>query len=266
MKKTLTTLVKQLAQPALSRTDVIPWSCPVPSFGNISRSVVATLGLNPSNREFVDQNGTELTGKCRRLQTLSSLGLRCWSEAADDHLNMIKKSCFSYFSKNPYDGWFRAMEHIISGVDASYYEGETRACHLDLIPFATSIKWTELSQKQRTLLLSLTSETLGVLLRDSKIRLLILNGKSVVENLEKVAGIVLDREEKPSWTLPRYSRPGVRGFAYRGHIHELAGINLNRSVLVLGYNHNIQSSFGVTNKVKKSIRSWLSTAAKEVMK
>lgn len=33
----------------------IPWASPVVSFGNPAISRVATLGLNPSNLEFVDR-------------------------------------------------------------------------------------------------------------------------------------------------------------------------------------------------------------------
>ena len=56
-------------------TDMIPWSCPVPAFGDLLNSFVATLGLNPSNREFVDEEGNELEGAARRLHTLRSLSL-----------------------------------------------------------------------------------------------------------------------------------------------------------------------------------------------
>ena len=59
------------------------------------------------------------------------------------------------------------------------------------------------------------------------------------------------------WTLPRRSNSGVTGYAFRGAVRELAGVRLKRKVMVLGFNHNIQSSFGVTTKVKASIRNWI---------
>ena len=37
----------------------------------------------------------------------------------------------------------------------------------------------------------------------------------------------------------------------------MSGIVLGRKILVLGFNHNIQSSFGVTTKVIQEIRSWI---------
>src|SRR3954451_1613485 len=107
MHTALATLIDRLDSSVASTTDVIPWGCPVPSFGDLSNSRVATLGLNPSNREFVDELGNELQGSYRRFHTLKSLGLRSWSDADARHLRLILESCRAYFSGNPYDKWFR---------------------------------------------------------------------------------------------------------------------------------------------------------------
>ena len=71
----LTTLLDRMDSAALAGTSVIKWSAPVPSFGDLSSSLVATVGLNPSNREFVDDSGQELCDTDRRFHTLGSLGL-----------------------------------------------------------------------------------------------------------------------------------------------------------------------------------------------
>ena len=102
-----------------------------------------------------------------------------------------------------------ALDKIIAGTNTSYYGSNGAACHLDLIPYATSKKWSVLSSKQRGLLIEATGDTLGLLLRDSPIRALVLNGSTVVRSLEKVAEISLDRREVSSWTLPRKSGAGV---------------------------------------------------------
>ena len=47
------------------------------------------------------------------------------------------------------------------------------------------------------------------------------------------------------------------GYAYEGIVDELFDVQFGRSVKVLGFNHNIQSSFGVTNEVQYSIRQWV---------
>ena len=98
MYSTLTTLLDRLDRLDASATDVIGWGCPVPSFGDLSRAQVATLGLNPSNLEFVDEAGNELEGQSRRFHTLRSLGLESWAEADARHLQMIMDSCQQFKS------------------------------------------------------------------------------------------------------------------------------------------------------------------------
>jgi hypothetical protein len=265
MDKMLHDLIGQLDEHLCKTSQVIPWSCPVPSFGDVSKSVLATLGVNPSNREFVDESGRELRGSSRRLHTLTSLGLQKWSDVDETHVRLIAQACREYFSRNPYNGWFRALDHIMSGAGVSYYSGSYRACHLDLIPFATKCKWTDLTIRQRSSLLAGGGDTLAVLLRDSSIRVLVLNGRTVVAHLQKVANVEFQRTEMRQWTLPRTSGSGVAGLAFRGKLTQLSGVDLERSVLVLGYNHNLQSSFGVTRSVKNAIARWISAEASKVI-
>ena len=264
MHEVLSTLIERLDDPASSETNIIGWGSPVPFFGDLSRSSVATLGLNPSNREFVDVEGNELHGASRRFHSLSSLRLTRWSDAEQEHQELIADYCRSYFLRNPYDGWFRELNHLISGTGASYYDASAQACHLDLIPYATACKWTDLTSFQRSTLLALAGDTLGILLRDSPIRLLILNGQTVVDNLQKLADTRFEKEAIPDWTLPRRSSSGVMGYAFMGAVRYLAGVRLKREVIVLGFNHNIQSSFGMTLLVKAGIRRWITQAAHEV--
>ena len=265
MSTTLSNLIERLDNPVLTGANVIPWGCPVPSFGDLSCSKVATLGLNPSNREFVDIEGKELDGNSRRFHTLKSLGLARWSEVNARHLRLIMNSCREYFSVNPYDGWFKRLDHIISGTKSSYYDASAKACHLDLIPYATACKWTELTHRQRSSLLAVAGDTLGLLLRDSPVRLLVLNGKSVVEQFENIAGICLEKRPMRDWSLPRRTKSAVTGFAYKGVVRRISGVRLNHEVLVLGFNHNIQSSFGVTTEVMMAIRRWVTRTANEAI-
>lgn len=265
MHNTLLSLLERLDNKELVKAQVIPWSSPIPSFGDLSCSTIATLGLNPSNREFVDVEGKELEGGFRRFHTLKSLGIKNWSSANSHHRKLIQESCNRYFHQNPYDGWFKGLDRIISGTNTSYYDNLFKACHLDLIPYATACKWTELTTQQRALLLNFAGDTLGLLLRNSPVRVLILNGKTVIENLQKIAGVSFEKTLMTDWTLPRKAGGGVKGFAYSGTISEVAGIRLERNVHVLGFNHNIQSSFGVTTVVKSAIRNWITLSAGEII-
>lgn len=264
MNKELSTLVKRLNDSSLLENEVIPWGSPVPSFGNLSLARVATIGLNPSNREFVDPSGKELDGKERRFHTLSSLGIARWSDATQDHLDLILELCQNYFSRNPYDAWFKRLDNLISGTAMSYYFPSGQACHLDLIPYATSSKWTSLTSEQRLLLLKITGDTLGLLLRNSPVELVILNGQTVVDNFQRIAGVEFERILIPEWALPRKSGESVPGYAYKGDVDKIGGIELAHRICVLGYNHNIQSSFGVTNQVQAAIRNWISISSKNV--
>src|SRR5690606_8657466 len=134
---TLVTLLDRLTDETAREAQVIPWGCPVPAFGDPAAARVATLGLNPSNREFVDDEGVELVGAARRFHTLTSLGLSSWDDADADHLDRILVSCRDYFTGNPYDRWFRRLDTVVSATGASFYDPASPACHLDLVPYAT---------------------------------------------------------------------------------------------------------------------------------
>jgi hypothetical protein len=66
------------------------------------------------------------------------------------------------------------------------------------------------------------------------------------------------------WSLPRKTRAGVAGIAYSGDVTSIAGVDLGRPIRVLGFNHNIQSSFGVTKRVSNAIRQWLGDSYSQV--
>lgn len=250
-------LVERMKDSDLSELDIITWGSPVPSFGNLSNSKIATLGLNPSNKEFLDNDGSELSGLERRFHTLNSLGITGWGEATVAHYQSILQLCNDYFSRNPYDAWFKRLDYLISGTALSYYFPANGACHLDLIPFATSTKWGELSNWQKATLLSRYSDLLGTLLKNSKIKVLILNGKSVIDNFLKISNADIKIERMHDWDLPRKDSEGVPGYSYQGIVNNIGGVTLDDELYIFGFNHNIQSSYGVTTSVQSSIRNWI---------
>lgn len=244
----------------ITKTSIIPWSSPIPSFGDLYSSAIATVGLNPSNKEFIGTDAKELRGVKRRFPTLTSLNISSWSDIDEIHLEQILDSCKNYFNRNPYE-WFKRLDFVISGTNKSYYFPSGEACHLDLIPFATSEKWGNLSVQEKSLLLELSGDTLGILLAASPIELLVLNGGTVVENFRKISNISFESTEQSAWVLPREQGEGVAGFSYEGRTSSIGGVNLGREIRVIGYNHNIQSSYGVTNNVLRAIRKWISITA-----
>lgn len=261
MHRPLTFLLDQLDRGMFDGTDVLAWGAPVPVFGDIDSARLVTLGINPSSREFVDETGRELADAARRFPTLHSLGLHRWADADFTHIRSIERACRAYFTGNPYDGWFRRLDQVISGTSSPFYAPMFPACHLDLVPYATSRRWGTLSRADRDRLLEVGMQILGELLAESPARVLILNGKTVVEQFQRAAGIKLEPREMAEWELPRSEGPPVRGIAYEGWAFEVAGRPLGRGVRLLGYNHNIQSSFGVTTEVIRSIRAWIAQEA-----
>ena len=256
MRAAVSILVKYLCEMTRD-TAVIDWTPPVPVFGDPSRALVATLGLNPSDREFVDVQGRELDGTRRRFPTLRSLGLECWHEATDVHFEEIAEACRSYFKRNPYDAWFGHLDFLIEETSTSFYTPINPAIHLDVVPYATGLKWGALPGRDRALLAEGASEVLGTILRDAPVSLIVLNGASVVKSFEMLCDVDLCRDEQPEWSLPRRTGRHVKGYSFAGVVNCIADIDLGGEVLVLGYNHNIQSSFGITQGVRQSIREWI---------
>lgn len=244
---------------ALGATAVMPNACPVPYFGELRKSRIATLGINPSNREFVDDLGMELVGDDRRFPTLSSLGLTEWGEASSCDIEEIIDACDTYFLGNPYDRWFKVLDRVIAGAGATYYCPTSPASHLDLVPFATSIKWGALQAGERRTLLECGGDVLGALLRDSSVDFLVLNGRSVVREFERVSGSRLSAQRCPSWDLGREGSRTVEGWGFVGSICEVGGVPLGRTIAVLGFNLNVQSSFGVTRDALDSLAKWISS-------
>src|SRR5690606_14169939 len=135
----------------------------------------------------------------------------------------IDRACRSYFYSSPVDRWFRRLDAVVSGVNASYYDRFFPACHLDLIPFATRPKWAGLTGRQRRALLDVAWDTWGILVADSHIRVVVLNGTGLVELFQAMSGTDLERREEPSWTLPRQNGRDVHGTSYTGHLDVSGG-------------------------------------------
>ena len=257
MYSQMTRLVDVLDDDGLRADQVIGWSCPVPFFGHLESARVATVGINPSNREFVGLDGEELGIGEQRLPTLRSLGLESWGEADFTALRGILAACRNYFERNPYDGWFGALQRIIAGTGRSYYSPTSDACHLDIVPWATATKWGTLLPAARKRLVLRAAAALETMISGSPIAMLVLNGQEVVRQFEALTGQQFTVTFQPAWDLPRKSGRPVIGLAYTMTMDQLAGVPLQRPVAVIGYNHNLQSSFGVTTHARHAIRDWI---------
>jgi hypothetical protein len=151
---------------------------------------VATLGLNPSRQEFLAPNGRELLGEDRRFETLLSLGITKLGDATDSALHRVFDGCCKYFYRRPYRRWFDQLEAVIWPLGTSYYDGT--ACHLDLVQWATDPVWDRLDRSIRRRLLASDGPFLLEQLLQGQVRILLLNGRSVIDGFEAITGIRLN--------------------------------------------------------------------------
>lgn len=167
---------------------VVHGTTPVVSFGDFQSAWVATLGLNPSDKEFLS-GGNWLKGSHQRLETLESLGLSSLAEASDDQVMDIVKACATYFHRNPYS-WFSALDRLLEqSLGVTYASGN--AVHLDLVQWATDPVWGRIkSDAVKARLIEQDRDFLRAQLSNEGIRLVLLNGRSVMNEVE-VMGIPL---------------------------------------------------------------------------
>ena len=101
---------------------------------------VVTVGLNPSDKEFRERGGQSF-----------STELRFPHYQANKPKTLIS-ALNAYFKTNPYK-WFNAFEHILNGMNASYYDKDEfpcRALHTDICSsWATDPTWSKLPKKER---------------------------------------------------------------------------------------------------------------------
>ena len=132
--------------------------CPIPFFGNIEANsnnndnhLVFTLGANPSNKEFLNHKRELLNKDNNRFDDICKKGKLLSA-------NELWSTCNQYFERRPYAKWFGAengskIEGLLNTeeIDASYYwninktnNKTNRSVHIDLMPFPTLCKFTEI--------------------------------------------------------------------------------------------------------------------------
>jgi hypothetical protein len=228
-------IAKRLRSPVPNGCWVVPGSTPVIAFGEC-QARVATLGLNPSRQEFLATNGRELSGDDRRFETLLSLGVTKLEDAKESVLQRVFDGCCKYFYRKPYRRWFDQLEGVIRPLGASYYDGT--ACHLDLVQWATDPVWGSLDRSIRRRLLVSDGPFLLEQLLQGQVRVLLLNGRSVIEGFEGIAGIRLHNIGCLTGPEPSPSR-------------SLAG--QMGGIVVVGWTMNLQSSFGVSSQLRSEL-------------
>jgi len=153
-------------------------STPVLFFGDIFSARIATIGLNPSDQEFLDRRGAQLSGPARRFETLDSLG-------ATDRRSLTREQCDqaidtmrNYFTPGkPVYSWFRGLARVVEGMGARFQQGS--AVHLDLAQEATDPTWSKLPDSERSALLGSDLTFLEWQLRNFPFETVVCTGKTV---------------------------------------------------------------------------------------
>ena len=122
--------------PAAVKSRVNP-SFPILYFGDLhaylaSEIRVLTVGLNPSRKEFPQESPFNRFPKAE--------------DVTMDQPDRYLEALSAYFRTHPYGNWFNGFEHMLNGMEASYYEGQpSAALHTDICsPVATDPTWSGL--------------------------------------------------------------------------------------------------------------------------
>ena len=224
---------------------ITPGSTPVVAFGDPIKAKVATLGINPSSREFLDAKGQLLRGEARRLAGFESLGIRSHLDLTKSHAEKVLQDSNNYFQNDQtIYKWFEPLEkHVLGPVGASYRDYS--AAHLDLVQWSTAPVWGAIKDKNaRELLIRDDIRFLGELLRAGKYEVLFLNGSTVVNTMLKFGMVELD----PQGFTP-LGKSGKKSALWAGTVR-------GTSTKCLGWNLNLQH-YQTTESNRESLQAWI---------
>jgi hypothetical protein len=244
MSETPDWLVSMVRREPPIKDVVVNGSTPVVSFGDFRHVRVATLGINPSNLEFVDAKGNLLQEEKRRLATLPSLESESLGSLTDSQVEIVIDESNRYFDVNPYR-WFKKLDEVIKpGLGVSYFDGSL--CHLDLCQWATEKKWGKLDTRTRNILLEDGLPHLRNQLTKSNISLVVVNGKSG-----------WDHVKKSGMGTPKVI--DIKNYGAKKTSCKMLEM-IFENVRFVGWTANIQTPYGAGSKIfLAELATWLST-------
>lgn len=171
----------------------VPGTLPVLFFGDLLRAEVATVGLNPSDQEYLDRRGALLTGAKQRFATLTSLDADSRASLTDEQADEAVEWMRSYYDHGkPVYGWFGALARVAEGLGASFQSGT--ATHLDLVQEATDPTWSKLPWGERESLLRADLAFLEWQIRAFPLRAVICTSKTVGVHVRSRLGVHVQEE------------------------------------------------------------------------
>jgi hypothetical protein len=208
---------------------VLERSLPIVSFGDARKATVATLSLNPSWIEFESQNEIWLEGSARRVASLASIGVDDPRNLTDEQVAQVVAESNAYFNgPNWYKAWFHWLESLLVGSGAGSYMDGT-ACHLDLVQWATKPAQGKLAPSVWEPLVEKDTPFLRWQLENGAIKVVLMNGTSVVRWVHKAGLLGAAREEALTYSATtgtktmRVRRGSSDGVLFLGWNRPLAG-------------------------------------------
>lgn len=170
----------------------VPGTLPVLFFGDLLGAEVASVGLNPSDQEYLSKGGTMLAGPAQRFATLASVGADERAELTDTQCAEAVEWMRDYYEpgKPVYGSWFNALSRVVEGFGASFRD--RTAAHLDLVQESTSPVWSELGAVEREALLRQDLPFLEWEIRAFPLRAVICTGKTVSVHVRRQLGVEIE--------------------------------------------------------------------------
>ena len=176
-------ILDYIRRPIPKGLPIVPQSIPIVFFGDIETAKYATIAINPSNREFTNTKHELFSEKKKRFVDRDALGVGDYDILSLKQAEMVYQSLRNFFHKRPYMQWFGQLEKLFSEVNMSYFKGDI--INLDISPWATSVKWKDLTDKQRADLVHHTGDLLTTILGAGQLRCLFANGRTAIDHVGK---------------------------------------------------------------------------------
>lgn len=224
------TLYQRLRRPATQST--VLGSLPVLFFGDLLTARIATLGLNPSDQEYLSRTGVELDGAARRFETLGSLDAKDRGSLTDEQCDRAIQRMRGYFqAKGTVYAWFRSLDRVCRGIGYSYESGEV--AHLDIVQEATRPTWSALARTRPDEHQALREADLPFLLWEVEnfpLQAIVCNGRTPFDTLGTALGVTVVE----TGTLER-----LRWWVGRAAVRD-------RSAAIAGWNIPLSQATGLT--------------------
>jgi hypothetical protein len=191
----------------------VPGTLPVLFFGDLLGCEVATVGLNPSHREYLTKDGTLLAGAAQRFATIHSLRAEGRLSLSDNQCAVAIERMRGYYDpgRPVYSSWFSALARVVDGFGASF---RARSCaHLDLVQESTKPVWSQLERAEREELLERDLPFLEWQIRTFPLRAVICTGATVGLQIRRRLAISVTEEgtmARIKWWVGRADVDGRR--------------------------------------------------------